>query len=47
MMGRLIVPTRSLPDSFDVPYRFAPAPGTRSAPLLSSYDMPSRSSRLT
>jgi len=39
MTGRLIVPTRSLPDSFDVPYRFAPAPGTRSAPLLSSYDL--------
>jgi hypothetical protein len=39
MTGRLIVPTRSLPDSFDVPYRFAPAPATRSAPLLSSYDL--------
>jgi len=36
--GRLIVPTRSLPDSFDVPYRFAPAPGIRTGPLLSSYD---------
>lgn len=39
MMGRLIVPTRSLPDSFDIPYRFTPAPGTRSAPLLSSYGL--------
>jgi hypothetical protein len=38
MHGRLVVPTRSLPESFDVPYRFAPAPGIRTAPLLSSYD---------
>jgi hypothetical protein len=38
-IGRLVVPTRSLPDSFDVPYRFAIAPGTRSAPLLCSYDL--------
>jgi len=36
--GRLVTPTRSLPESFDVPYRFAPAPGMRTAPLLSSYD---------
>jgi hypothetical protein len=35
--GRLIVPTRSLPDSFDIPYRFAPAPSIRTEPLLSSY----------
>ena len=45
MTGRLIVPTRSLPDSFDVPYRFAPAPGTRSAPLLSSYDLALQASK--
>jgi hypothetical protein len=36
--GRLIVPTRSLPESFDVPYRFAPAPGIRTTPLLTRYD---------
>jgi hypothetical protein len=39
MTGRLVVPTRSLPDSFDVPYRFAPAPGTRSEELTSSYKL--------
>ena len=38
MHGRLIVPTRSLPESFDVPYRLAPGPGIRTAPLLSSYN---------
>lgn len=38
MTGRLIVPTRSLPDGYDIPYRFAPAPPSNSAPLLSSYD---------
>ena len=38
MAGRLIVPTRSLPDGYDIPYRFAPAPPSSSAPLLSSYD---------
>lgn len=36
--GRLIVPTRSLPDGYDIPYRFAPAPPSSTAPLLSSYD---------
>lgn len=35
--GRLLVPTRSLPDGYDVPYRFAPAPPSNSAPLLDSY----------
>jgi hypothetical protein len=39
MAGRLMVPTRSLPESFDVPYRFAPAPGTHVEPLISSYDL--------
>jgi hypothetical protein len=39
MTRRLIVPTRSLPASFDVPYRFAPAPGTRTEPLLTSYNL--------
>jgi len=38
MAGRLIVPTRSLPDGYDIPYRFAPAPPSSTAPLLSSYD---------
>ncbi len=38
MTGRLIVPTRSLPDGYDIPYRFAPAPPSSTAPLLSSYD---------
>jgi len=38
LTGRLIVPTRSLPDGYDVPYRFAPAPPSSTAPLLSSYD---------
>jgi hypothetical protein len=37
MAGRLIVPTRSLPDEYDVPYRFAPAPPSSSDPLQSSY----------
>jgi len=38
MTGRLIVPTRSLPEGYDIPYRFAPAPPSSTAPLLSSYD---------
>jgi len=38
MTGRLIVPTRSLPDGYDIPYRFAPALPSSTAPLLSSYD---------
>jgi hypothetical protein len=37
MAGRLIVPTRSLPDEYDVPYRFAPAPPSNTDSLLSSY----------
>jgi hypothetical protein len=37
MAGRLIVPTRSLPDEYDVPYRFAPAPPSHADSLLSSY----------
>jgi hypothetical protein len=37
MAGRLIVPTRSLPDEYDVPYRFAPAPPSSADPLLYSY----------
>jgi hypothetical protein len=37
MAGRLIVPTRSLPDEYDVPYRFSPAPPSSADPLLSSY----------
>jgi hypothetical protein len=38
MAGRLIVPTRSLPDEYDVPYRFAPAPPSNADSLLSSYN---------
>jgi hypothetical protein len=35
--GRLLVPTRSLPDTFDVPHPFAPAPGSRVDILLGAY----------
>jgi hypothetical protein len=44
MAGRLIVPTRSLPDEYDVPYRFAPAPPSSTDPLQSSYDRALRAS---
>lgn len=44
MAGRLIVPTRSLPDEYDVPYRFAPAPPSSSDPLQSSYNRALRAS---
>jgi hypothetical protein len=43
--GRLVVPTRSLPEDFDVPYRFAPAPSTQCEPLLSSYQSAHHASR--
>ena len=43
--GRLVVPTRSLPEDFDVPYRFAPAPSTQCEPLLSSYQLAHQASR--
>jgi hypothetical protein len=43
--GRLVVPTRSLPEDFDVPYRFAPAPATQCEPLLSSYQLAHQASR--
>ena len=36
--GRLLVPTRSLPDTFDVPHPFAPAPRDRIRALLGNYD---------
>ena len=36
--GRLLVPTRSLPDRFDIPHPFAPAPGDRVDDLLGAYD---------
>ena len=42
--GRLIVPTRSLPAGYDIPYRFAPAPPSSTAPLLSSYDQAQQAS---
>jgi hypothetical protein len=35
--GRILVPTRSLPDDFDIPYRFARAPRRRAQPLLARY----------
>ena len=35
--GRLLVPTRSLPDTFDVPHPFAPAPRDRIRALLATY----------
>lgn len=44
MAGRLIVPTRSLPGEYDVPYRFAPAPPSSSDPLQSSYNRALRAS---
>jgi hypothetical protein len=37
-VGRLLVLTRSLPERFDIPHRFAPAPGDRTEPLLTAYD---------
>jgi hypothetical protein len=43
--ARLVVPTRSLPEDFDVPYRFAPAPATQCEPLLSSYQLAHQASR--
>jgi hypothetical protein len=36
--GRLLVPTRSLPDRFDIPHPFAPAPPDRVGVLLGAYD---------
>ena len=35
--GRLLVPTRSLPDRFDIPHPFAPAPSDRVDTLLHAY----------
>lgn len=35
--GRLLVPTRSLPDTYNVPHPFAPAPPDRIGTLLSAY----------
>src|ERR1700735_2692041 len=35
--GRLLVPTRSLPDHFDIPHPFAPAPRDRVDALLNAY----------
>jgi hypothetical protein len=35
---RLLVPTRSLPDHFDIPHPFAPAPPDRVDALLAAYD---------
>ena len=35
--GRLLVPTRSLPDTFDIPHPFGPAPRDRIDALLNAY----------
>ncbi len=37
MTGRLVVPTCSLPETFDIPHRFAPAPATRAEQVLFAY----------
>jgi hypothetical protein len=36
--GRLLVPTRSLPDKFDIPHPFAPAPRDRIGVLFAAYE---------
>jgi hypothetical protein len=45
--GRLLVPTRSLPDRFDIPHPFAPAPRDRINALLDAYDHASTTSART
>jgi hypothetical protein len=42
--GRLLVSTRSLPESYDIPHPFAPAPPDRIGTLLSAYSDASRAS---
>src|SRR6185437_4885714 len=36
--GRLYIATRLLPAQYDIPYRYTPAPHSRTEPLLNSYD---------
>jgi hypothetical protein len=43
--SRILVPTRSLPDEYDIPYPFARAPRERVVPLLKSYGEAARTSR--
>lgn len=45
--GRILVPTRSLPDDYDIPYPFARAPRERVVSLLKSYAESARASRRT
>lgn len=46
--GRLLLPTRSLPDRFDIPHPFAPAPQDRVETLLAAYhDAGTKSARAT
>jgi hypothetical protein len=35
--GRLLLPVHTLPDSFDVPYLYGPAPAASTEPLLAAY----------
>ncbi len=35
--GRLYMPRRMLPDDYDIPHRYAPAPLSKAQPLLTSY----------
>jgi hypothetical protein len=43
--GRVLVPTRSLPDEYDIPYPFARAPRERVVSLLKSYGEAAHASR--
>jgi hypothetical protein len=43
--GRILVPTRSLPDQYDIPYRFARAPRERVELLLERYADAAQASR--
>lgn len=43
--GRILVPTRSLPEEYDVPYPFARAPRERVEELLASYAQAGHASR--
>jgi hypothetical protein len=43
--GRILVPTRSLPEEYDIPYPFARAPRERVEVLLARYEQAGRASR--
>jgi hypothetical protein len=43
--GRILVPTRSLPEEYDIPYPFARAPQERVEVLLAQYGQAGRASR--